>query len=76
MAIRLPVGEIIREWREQRGLTQVGLAEASGLSSQYISRLEIGRNPSLETLAAIAEVLDCKVSELIAAAEERASQRE
>ncbi|MGE8472638.1 MAG: helix-turn-helix domain-containing protein [Paraburkholderia hospita] len=37
---------------------------ASGLSSQYISLIELGRNPSLDTLSSIAALLGCKVSDI------------
>ena len=69
---RLPVGDIIRLRREQQQLSQVALAKATGLTSQYLSLVELGRNPSLDTLAAVAAALNCKVSDLILEAEARA----
>ncbi|CAG9240003.1 hypothetical protein BCAR13_920007 [Paraburkholderia caribensis] len=71
----LPVGDIIRLRREQKGLSQVALADASGLSSQYISLLELGRNPSLDTLSSLAASLGCKVSDIILDAEERLNRQ-
>jgi transcriptional regulator with XRE-family HTH domain len=70
----LPVGPVIRRRREVKPMSQVGLADVCGLSSQYISMLENGRNPSLDALSAIAEALECKVSEIILEAEERAEK--
>ena len=37
-------GELLRQWRVSSGLTQEGLAEASGLSTRAISDLERGIN--------------------------------
>jgi len=49
------IGARIRKWREESGVTQEELAEAVGLSSEFISYLELGkRTPSLATLARIA----------------------
>jgi transcriptional regulator with XRE-family HTH domain len=72
----LPVGDVIRLRREQKGLSQVALADASGLSSQYISLVELGRNPSLDTLSSIAASLGCKVSDLVLDAEARVIRQE
>lgn len=44
--------------RERVGLTQRGLAEASGLRDSYVSMLERGqRVPPLDTLATLADAL-------------------
>ena len=49
------VGTKIRKLREEVGLTQVDLAKAVDLSSEFISLLELGRRaPSLESLSKIA----------------------
>ncbi len=46
-------------WREHRGLTQQALADQSGISKPYLSQIESGkRQGTVETLAAIARVLD------------------
>lgn len=57
---------VIKKLRENRGITQAGLAEAAGLSQSYVCQLEngYGKNPSLETVTAIAEVLGVKLDEL------------
>lgn len=57
------VGTKIRKLREDMGLTQEELANSVGLSSEFISLLELGRrSPSLESLARIAKFLDKKIS--------------
>ena len=49
------VGNKIRTLREELDLTQEELAQAIGLSSEFISLLELGkRDPSLESLSSIA----------------------
>lgn len=49
------IGQIIRELREERGLTQEGLAFEAGVTSSYISRIERGErripNTTLESIA-------------------------
>ena len=52
------VGTKIRKLREEMGLTQNELAQSIGLSSEFISHLELGkRTPSLGSLSRIAEFL-------------------
>lgn len=59
IATRLPVGELLREYRLRAGLTQRELATASGISEREISDLERGvRNmPRARTLTALAATL-------------------
>lgn len=54
----------IRELRQARAWSQEQLAELCSLSVRTIQRIENGEQASLETLSAIAAVLDLKVSEL------------
>jgi transcriptional regulator with XRE-family HTH domain/Zn-dependent peptidase ImmA (M78 family) len=57
------VGTKIRKLREDMGLTQEELANSVGLSSEFISLLELGRrSPSLESLSRIAKFLDKEIS--------------
>jgi transcriptional regulator with XRE-family HTH domain len=57
------VGTKIRKLREDMGLTQEELANSVGLSSEFISLLELGRrSPSLESLSRIAKFLNKKIS--------------
>ncbi len=60
-------GERLRTLREAAGLSQVKLANRVGMASSYISDLERGtrKNPTGEKLAAIAQVLNVTVDELL-----------
>ena len=54
---RYHFGEIIRAFRIQKGMSQDELAEVSGTSKTYISRLENNRlEPELSTLFKIVEI--------------------
>jgi transcriptional regulator with XRE-family HTH domain len=58
MDMRKLVGANVRQIRQDRGLTQEQLAEASGFSQQYISDLERGlRNPTVVTLFELSQAL-------------------
>jgi transcriptional regulator with XRE-family HTH domain len=58
MDMRKLVGDNTARIRKEKGLTQEGLAEKSGLSQQYISGLENGRrNPTIVTLYELASAL-------------------
>ena len=53
---------IIRERRSLLGLTQQDLADYTGLSLRIIKSIEVGKgNPSMSTLAKIAEVLGLEI---------------
>lgn len=57
------MGTKIRKLREEIGLTQEELAKSVGLSSEFISLLELGRrSPSLESLSRIARFLNKEAS--------------
>ncbi len=59
------VGEVIRNVRQRRGLSQGDLEKRSGLMRCYISRVENGHTvPSLETLMRIARALETDLAEL------------
>jgi transcriptional regulator with XRE-family HTH domain len=56
----------LRACRKALGLTQEELAEASGLSTNYIARLEIGTNtPSFAALIKLSKTLRVKTSDLL-----------
>jgi len=58
------VGEGIRRCRKDRGLSQVELAERTGLAQPSISDMELGKNwPHYSTLRRVADALGCKVEE-------------
>lgn len=61
------LGDAVREFRREQGITQEQLSESSGLHVTYIAGIETGRrNPSLKSLVALANGLSVKVSELLA----------
>jgi ribosome-binding protein aMBF1 (putative translation factor) len=56
----------VRVWREYRGISRKRLAEASGLSTAYLSQIESGKKePSPEALAAIAKELGLEPDEIM-----------
>ena len=60
------LGLIIREKREEKGLTQIEVAEKAQLDRNYIGMVERGeRNPSYLSLIKIAKGLDMTVDQLI-----------
>lgn len=62
----MTIGKNVKQYRKLRKLTQVELAEKSNLSRSYLADLEGDRyNPSVETLTAIAKVLQVGVHVLL-----------
>ena len=60
------VGKRVRAIREGRRISQEAMAEKSGLHRTYIGGVERGlRNPSLKSLAKIADALEVPVRELL-----------
>ena len=60
------IGEQIKFWRQQRGLTQEKLAEMVELSPGYISLIETGKKKmSLETLLLICVALNVTPNDLL-----------
>jgi len=60
-------GVALRSQRVARGLTQDALAEAAGLTTQYVSMLERGVNqPSLHTIVTLASGLGIDETALVA----------
>ena len=58
---------IIKEKREEKGITQEELAKRSGLTQNYISYIENNekRNPSFNSVYKIAKALNEKIDDLI-----------
>src|SRR5687767_10316310 len=55
----LPVGRLVREWRNRRGITQMRLAHDANVSPRHLSFIETGRSqPSREVVLRIAEKLE------------------
>ena len=65
------IGQRIRELRTQKGLSQHGVEEASGLHASYVSRVEHGHTvPALENLEKFAKALDVPLYRLFYSGEE------
>jgi transcriptional regulator with XRE-family HTH domain len=59
-------GRIVRNLREQRGMTQEQLAEAADVSATYIGFIERGDNvPTLTIILQIAAALEVRAAELL-----------
>jgi transcriptional regulator with XRE-family HTH domain len=67
-----PVGDLLREWRRRRRLSQLDLAGEAGVSARHLSFVETGRaRPSREMVLHLAEQLEVPLgarNELLAAA--------
>jgi transcriptional regulator with XRE-family HTH domain len=60
----VPVGELLRQWRGARRLSQLDLALDAGISSRHLSYVETGKaQPSRELIARLAETLDMPLRE-------------
>ena len=77
--LRMTFGGLLRELREERGLSQTQLALESGLDQTFVSLLERGqRQPSLISLFALCDALKVEPDLLIrrlAAARKSRSRR-
>lgn len=64
------LGRAIQAMRAERGISQVQLAETTGLAQSWISQVEHGhRNPAWRNVARLADGLGVRLSALIARAE-------
>lgn len=64
--LRGQVGARLKQLRQARRLTQEALAERAGLSYKFIGEVERGRgNPTLTTLAALANALGVSLIDLL-----------
>jgi transcriptional regulator with XRE-family HTH domain len=62
--ITRPIGDLLREWRERRRLSQLALALDAEVSTRHISFLETGRaRPSREMLLRLTERLEVPLRE-------------
>ena len=61
---KVNIGEVIRSYRGDRGLSQGDIERRTGLLRCYLSRVENGHTvPSLETLAKIAEAMQINLAD-------------
>lgn len=60
------IGQNIKRIREKKGITQIDLAYECGFEKGNMSRIEAGRtNPTIKTLAKIAEALGVSITDII-----------
>ncbi len=63
-SLRKPVGELLREWRQRRRMSQLLLATEADISTRHLSFVESGRSlPSREMVMHLAEQLDVPLRE-------------
>ncbi len=63
--------EVLREVRQEKGLSQEALADLAGLHRNYVSEVERGlKSPSLRTLDQLAHALDVPAWALLKRTEE------
>jgi transcriptional regulator with XRE-family HTH domain len=63
-ALQQPVGELLRQWRERRRLSQLDLALQAEISTRHLSFVETGRSaPSREMVLHLAQQLDLPLRE-------------
>lgn len=67
MVDRMLAGDnLVRVWREHRGLTASALAAQAGIAQPYLSQIETGkREGTLQTMKKIADVLRVKLDDLV-----------
>jgi transcriptional regulator with XRE-family HTH domain len=59
-----PVGDLLRDWRQRRRLSQLALATEADVSARHVSFLETGRaQPSREMLLRLADQLEIPLRE-------------
>lgn len=62
--LRRPVGELLRQWREHRRLSQLELALQTEISTRHLSFVETGRStPSREMILRLADHLEVPLRE-------------
>jgi transcriptional regulator with XRE-family HTH domain len=64
MNMRVPVGDLLREWRQRRRFSQLQLATEAEVSTRHLSFLETGRaQPSRDMVLRLAELLEIPLRE-------------
>ncbi len=70
--LKIVFGEVLKEFRVKKELTQQQLADYTGMDRAYISELERGLLlPSLETVMKLAQQLKIKAGYLVDIVEQR-----
>jgi transcriptional regulator with XRE-family HTH domain len=58
LTVVYPVGELLRQWRQRRGLSQLDLAIAADVSARHVSLVETGKSkPSADMVLRLADQL-------------------
>jgi len=64
MTTARPVGELLRDWRQRRRMSQLALAVEANVSTRHLSFMESGRSaPSREMILHLSEYLDIPLRE-------------
>src|SRR5262245_20885212 len=64
MGTAQPVGDLLRDWRQRRRMSQLDLACEADISTKHLSFLETGRSqPSRDMVLHLAERLDVPLRE-------------
>src|SRR6202034_1743885 len=67
---KVNIGQVIRSYRGDRGLSQGDIKRRTGLLRCYLSRVENGHTvPSLETLSKIAEAMEINLADFFPGAD-------
>lgn len=70
------VGKIIKNFREERKLSQEVLSGLADIDRSHLSKIELGiRSPTVNVLYKIANAMGVKASEILSAAEEDCQKR-
>lgn len=74
---RVLTGKLIKKFRQQKGLSQMALAELLGISYQQVQKYESGKSSiTIERLLEIAEALDIPLSRFFPSEKELLSEEE
>ena len=66
MDIKKLIGIRLREFRKKRGYSQEKVAELADIASNYLSRIEMGKeNPTVDTFLKLARVYHVELWELL-----------
>jgi|KBSMisStaDraftv2_1062788.scaffolds.fasta_scaffold135087_2 transcriptional regulator with XRE-family HTH domain len=69
------IGAELTDLRRRRGWSQQKLADRIGYDVSHVRQTEMGGNPSLEYLQAVATIFDVSLSEIIVSAERRINKK-
>lgn len=61
----IEIGQQLRKYRKAAGYTQEQVAAYSGVTNEYISRIELGKeNPTINLLARICKAINIELKDL------------